>query len=152
MWSDEFDKKMRETTEGSHPAYEEKAWVKMEELLDQHLPQKRRRRFIPLLLLPLALVGTGIFFAIQQHSKSNITAENIKDSQPITSGEDVQNRKEKQAAIIAPSPEGLTNNNHSSGVAIKDGGPTNTLSRPAPKAEAAIGQKRSANKKVISQV
>jgi len=151
MWSDEFDKKMRETTEGSHPAYEERAWVKMEELLDQHLPQKRRRRFIPLLLLPLALVGTGIFFAIQQHSKSNITAENIKDSQPITSGEDVQNRKEKQAAIIAPSREGPANNTHSSGVAIKDGGPTNTLSRPAPRSEA-IGQKRSANNKVTSQV
>ena len=80
MWSDELDNKMRETTEASHPAYEERAWVKMEELLNQHLPQKRKRRFIPLLLLPLAIVGTGIFFAIQQRSESKITTENIKAS------------------------------------------------------------------------
>src|SRR4030095_3024047 len=151
MWSDELDNKMRETTEGSHPAFEERAWVKMEELLDQHLPQKRRR-FIPLLLLPLALVGTGIFFAIQQHSKNNITSENIKASQPITSREDVQNRKEKEATIIAPSPEGQTKRTNPSGVAVKDGGTTTTLNRPAPKAETEIGQKRSPDKKVISQV
>jgi len=151
MWSDELDNKMRETTEASHPAYEERAWVKMEELLDQHLPQKRKRRFIPLLLLPLAIVGTGIFFAIQQRSESKITTENIKASQPITSGEDVQNRKENKAAIIAPSPGGLTQRNERIGTEEKNMEAGNTLSKPSFKTQTASLQKTVADKTIVTQ-
>ena len=66
MWSDELDNKMKEATEGYHPAYDDKAWDKMEVLLDKHLPQEKKRRRFILLLLPLLLVGTGIFLVIQK--------------------------------------------------------------------------------------
>jgi len=149
MWSDELDNKMRETTEGSHPAYKEKAWVKMEELLDKHLPQKRRR-FIPLLLLPLAIIGTGIFFAIQQHSKTNTSTETIT-SQPITSGEEIQNKKEKQAATIAPFAEEQTRKTNRSEVVEKELGTTNAVNRQAPDTKAPLQKKRT-DKNVVSQL
>jgi hypothetical protein len=77
MWSDEIDKKIRETAEGyNHPAYDDKAWDKMEVLLDKHLPtEKKRRRFILFWLLPLALVGTGLFFILQKKPTKNVAEE-----------------------------------------------------------------------------
>ena len=35
MQFDDFDKKIKEAAEHHHPAYDEKAWDKMEKLLDQ---------------------------------------------------------------------------------------------------------------------
>ena len=75
MLSDELDRKIKETAEGYHPAYDDKAWDKMEVLLDKHLPlEKKRRRFIFLLLAPL-LVGTGIFFLVQKTGKDAVSEE-----------------------------------------------------------------------------
>ena len=61
MQSEVFDKKMKEAAENHHPAYDEKAWTKMEDLLDKHLPQEKdkKRRFIFLLFFLLLLGGTG---------------------------------------------------------------------------------------------
>jgi hypothetical protein len=105
MWSDEIDKKIRETTEGSHHAYDDKAWNKMEELLDKYLPQKRRRRFIPLFLLSLALIGTGVFFALQKQPENNVTGEKITTVEPILGQETVQNENETKTATISPALE-----------------------------------------------
>ena len=151
MWSDELDNKMRETTEGSQPAYDERAWRKMEELLDKHLPQKRRRRIIPLLLLPLALIGTGVFFAIQRQSENNITTENNKANQSITSGDEVLNSKEKDATLIAPSPDELAQRTDPSEVEIKVVGITSTPNKPVVNSPATSGQKRATDKNVVSQ-
>jgi hypothetical protein len=59
MQSEEFDKKVKEAADHHYPAYDEKAWGKMEQLLDKHLPQEKddRRRFIFFLLLFLLLGG-----------------------------------------------------------------------------------------------
>ena len=105
MWSDEIDKKIRKTTEGSHHAFDDKAWNKMEELLDKHLPQNRRRRFIALLLLPLALIGTGVYFAIQKQSKNKVTRENITAAQPIPGKETIKKETDIKTAAITPAFE-----------------------------------------------
>jgi hypothetical protein len=82
MWSDELDNKMKEATEGYQPAYDDKAWDKMEVLLDKHLPlEKKRRRFI-FLLLPLLLAGTGIFFLLQKKDGNGISKEKNTVIQP----------------------------------------------------------------------
>jgi hypothetical protein len=151
MWSDELDKKMRGATEGSYPAYEERAWVKMEKLLDQHLPQKRRRRFIPLLLVSLALVGTGIFFVIQQHSKNNVTAENIKHASPITPGEDVQNRKESGQALTTPLREGPTEQIDRTATGTKDIEAVNARVKPVAKSPIVSPQQTVASKTTVTQ-
>ena len=53
MQSEDFDKKIKEAAEHHHPAYDEKAWDKMEKKLDKHMPTEkddRRRVFFFLLL------------------------------------------------------------------------------------------------------
>ncbi|MBL7741112.1 MAG: hypothetical protein JNK14_17955 [Chitinophagaceae bacterium] len=65
MQSENFDDKLRQAAEQHHPSYDEKAWTKMEKLLDRELPQKedRRRRFLFFLLLIL-LLGGGMTWLI----------------------------------------------------------------------------------------
>src|SRR5688500_5244023 len=109
MWSDEMDNKIRKTTEGSHHAYNDKAWNKMEELLETHLPQSRRRRFIALLLLPLALISTGVYFAIQKQTKDNGTGESITAVQPIPGKETIKKEADVKTTTITPAFEKINN-------------------------------------------
>lgn len=62
MQFEKFDSKVKQAAEQHHPNYDERAWARMEKLLDRHLPQKddRRRRIIFILLLFL-LVGAGVW-------------------------------------------------------------------------------------------
>jgi hypothetical protein len=64
MQSEGFDKKMKEAAENHHPAYDEHAWARMEDLLDKHLPQEKekKRRFIFILFFFMLLGGTGYVF------------------------------------------------------------------------------------------
>jgi hypothetical protein len=77
MQFEEFNKKIKEAAEQHHPAYDEKAWQKMEKMLDKHMPQeeKDRRRIIFFLLIFL-LLGGGIFLAIDKPWQRNTTAGN----------------------------------------------------------------------------
>ncbi|HEY6502479.1 MAG TPA: hypothetical protein VIZ28_00770 [Chitinophagaceae bacterium] len=67
MQFENFDNKVRQAAEQHHPNYDERAWSKMEDLLDKHLPQKddRRRRIIFFLLLFL-LLGGGAWLLIDK--------------------------------------------------------------------------------------
>ena len=67
MLFDDLDRKIREAAEQHHPAYDERAWQKMEKLLNQHLPQQKddRRRVILLVLLFL-LIGAGAFLVVSK--------------------------------------------------------------------------------------
>ena len=67
MLFEELDKKIKDAAEQHHPAYDEKAWLKMEKLLNRHLPQQKndRRRIIFFLLLFL-LIGGGTFMVISK--------------------------------------------------------------------------------------
>lgn len=99
MWSDELDNKMKEATEGYHPAYDAKAWDKMELLLNKHLPQEKRRRRFILLLLPLLLVGTGIFYMVQKPGKNDIT----KGENAIVQSESIKKQPDQRTSIITSS-------------------------------------------------
>lgn len=59
MQFEDFDKKIKEAADQHYPAYDEKAWKKMQALLDVHLPREKddRRRIIFLLLLFFLLSG-----------------------------------------------------------------------------------------------
>src|ERR1700741_4582486 len=91
MQFEDLDKKIKEAADQHHPAYDEKAWRKMEKLLNQHLPlQKDDRRRILFLLLFL-LVGVGGFLMISQpwNKKINIdkgiAQKSTKNVQPDNS-------------------------------------------------------------------
>lgn len=97
MWSDELDNKMKEATGDHYPAYNDKAWDKMEVLLDKHLPQKKKRRRFIFLLLPLLLVGTGIFLLVQKREK-NSTARGANI--PVKSGSVKMQTDQGTTAVI----------------------------------------------------
>ena len=84
MWDDQNDKRIKDAADHYHPAYDDNAWKKMEQLLDEHLPQKKGRRwmiaFIPLLLL---LVGGIVYLAISYNSSKTSSYNSSKTSQKI---------------------------------------------------------------------
>ena len=58
MQDEEIDKLITDAANQHHPPYDDKAWGKMEALLDQHLPQKKdKRRYVFFILLFLLLGG-----------------------------------------------------------------------------------------------
>ena len=102
MSFDELDKKIKEAADNHHPSYAEKAWDKMEGLLNKHMPeekQKRRGAFILLLLLLLIAAGGGSYYIFSK-SKSNTSDITSKDnnnpaelkSQPVQQKEPVTDK------------------------------------------------------------
>ncbi len=70
---EELDKKIREAAEQHHPAYDEKAWAKMEKLLDKHLPhEKKRRRFVLWLFPFMIAAGSAVFLFRSQYNETGI--------------------------------------------------------------------------------
>jgi len=67
----ENDKIIKDAADHYHPAYDEKAWEKMEQLLNLHLPQKKKRRKIIFFLLPLLLAGGLIFYIVAENGKES---------------------------------------------------------------------------------
>ena len=63
MLDDEDDKKIKESADHYHPEYDDSAWEKMVQLLDQHLPveKERKRRFF---IMPLLLTAMCLLFLI----------------------------------------------------------------------------------------
>ncbi|MGN6194015.1 MAG: outer membrane beta-barrel protein [Ginsengibacter sp.] len=87
MLDDEYDKKIKEAAEHYHPAYDDTAWEKMEQLLDEHLPQKKERRKIFFILPSLLLVAALVFFVVMNNGK--------KDSSNIAQNVSSKNNTEK---------------------------------------------------------
>ncbi len=125
MWDDQNDKKIKEAADHYHPAYDDNAWKKMEELLDEHLPQKKGRRwiimFIPLLLL---LVGGLVYLAVSYNASPSKTSQKVEskstleNKQPVSASSDKQESNlqhdiaatEKTSAKNSGIPQAVTNN------------------------------------------
>jgi hypothetical protein len=73
MLDEENDKSIVEAANQYHPGYDESAWAKMEQMLDEHLPQKKRSRRIVFLLSLLVILCALIFFAIFENVKKQST-------------------------------------------------------------------------------
>ncbi|MEO6683535.1 MAG: hypothetical protein ABIN48_12005, partial [Ginsengibacter sp.] len=87
MQDEEYDKRIKEAADHYHPAYDDKAWEKMEQLLDQHLPQEKKKRRIIYFLLPFLLLGSIIiYFAIQNGEKDIPSGKRSVTSQESTTG------------------------------------------------------------------
>ncbi|HMR92088.1 MAG TPA: hypothetical protein PKC69_07230 [Chitinophagaceae bacterium] len=68
------------------PAYNEKAWEKMELLLDEHLPQEKKRRRAFWLLLPLLLLGPGGAYLLLSKSGTRNQDAGTKEAATFTPG------------------------------------------------------------------
>ena len=72
MPDNEMDDIIRKAAGEYHPPYNDKAWEKMEQLLDKHLPVQKDRNYRALyLLLLLLLIGDGIYFGISHFSANS---------------------------------------------------------------------------------
>jgi hypothetical protein len=94
MQSEDFDKRIRDAADNHHPAYEEKAWSKMEHLLNKHLPVEKddRRRIIFFLLLFLLVGGSAWLFISKPWQQSSSPVAGIsKEAPENTIGKDTKN-------------------------------------------------------------
>ena len=71
MQDEEMDIKIKEAANQHHPPYSDKAWEKMEKMLDKHLPQKKDRRRWFVFLLLFVLLDAAILVAIVKPWKSS---------------------------------------------------------------------------------
>lgn len=58
---DNMDELIKAASESYHPVYDDKAWEKMEVLLDKHLPQKQGRKRPAIIFILLLIGATGLF-------------------------------------------------------------------------------------------
>ncbi|HXS57437.1 MAG TPA: hypothetical protein VN726_15000 [Hanamia sp.] len=105
MLDDENDKRIKEAAEQYHPAYDDAAWEKMSQLLDEHLPQKKERKIIFFILPSLLLVAALVFFIINYSGKkdSHNVAQNLSSKQNTERSlleKPVVNSKEKSAPSL----------------------------------------------------
>jgi len=119
MSAENLDDKIKETLNQENTAYDESSWLKMQALLDKHLPEKKddRKRFI-LFMIFFLLLGSGITLLItgefSQKKKAALTQKPIihetfqsdipssnslnNENHPIqskSSKEDIENKVEK---------------------------------------------------------
>jgi hypothetical protein len=86
MLFEDFDKKIKEAAENHHPAYDVKAWSKMNKLLDRHMPvEEDDRRRIFLLLFLFILLGGGIYYFLRPGHTSSQKKE-LAVQQPVNAG------------------------------------------------------------------
>jgi len=74
MLDDEINKRIREAADQYHPGYNEQAWSKMEQMLDEHLPQKKdRRRIFFYFLFAAVLLCGGVYSVYYRNDKKEIS-------------------------------------------------------------------------------
>ncbi len=105
MQSEDFDMKIRDAAEHHHPAYDDKAWMKMEQLLDKYMPleKDRKRRFL-LILFFFLLLGGGAFVWLGTGnitgSKSAISKATIVKNEVGNKNDTDLNRGKDRSGVI----------------------------------------------------
>lgn len=125
---DHMDEWIREAANNHHPVYDDKAWEKMQALLDEHLPvkKKRKRALILFAVLSLAVLSFLLIQLIPNHPKQPLaSAPAIGPAKIITlpGGEqETAATKEKEASKIKEDGSGdqlVTGNDHKRKAQIK---------------------------------
>jgi hypothetical protein len=128
MWSDQFENTNDEESGQQLPAFQEKAWDKMLPLLDEHLPQKKKRRW-PLLFILMALLAGGAGILMLQKNKQEIVDDSsIKRDNPSITKDAATLQQSKNTNT--PGGDGETHQQ-----LIDSGGTGETLHEHLPSAE-----------------
>jgi len=100
---EETDKKITEAAENHHPSYDEKAWEKMNMLLDKHMPvqEKKKRRVAFLLFLFLITGGGAAYLLLNGDTSKKIVSATTEQSssQPTTTDNATHNQTENIESI-----------------------------------------------------
>ncbi len=81
MPDEELDNLIRDAASQHHPPYDDKAWGKMEVLLDKHMPQKKDRKKLLFFFLLFLLVGSAVYYAVENTSQKSLNAAKPKSTQ-----------------------------------------------------------------------
>jgi len=110
MLFEDLDKKIKEAADQHHPAYDEKAWQKMEKLLSHHLPQQKddRRRIIFFILLAL-LIGGGTYFTIAKPWIKKPGTEQVAQDKKINDQVAIDNESNTEKTIPTKQESDKTN-------------------------------------------
>ncbi len=62
MWSEELNNKIKQASENHIPKYDESAWIKMEALLNKHLPLKKdgRKKLFYIFFISFFIIGATL--------------------------------------------------------------------------------------------
>lgn len=119
MQFEDFDNRIKEAADNHHPTYDEKAWDKMEALLDKHMPQpgKKRRRFFFFWLFALLVLGSGAaWFLLEKpwQEEEPVTAVAPVGSEKNTDGRIIPGSTASSATengtVASPLKNAVTNN------------------------------------------
>ncbi len=97
-----MDHIIRDAAENHHPAYNDKAWEKMEAMLDKQLPQKKDKKKYIFFLLFFLLLGGGALFTVYQLNRDKVKA-------PIGMAEEKKNN-DQPGKNTAVQPAGRNDN------------------------------------------
>jgi hypothetical protein len=144
---DHMDQVIREAANNHHPAYNDKAWEKMELQLDKHLPQKKDRRRLIFFLLFFLLLGTGTFFVLTNrpgNDKSTAAEKNSGDKKEkgASTAEYVAQNSQtvKEEAQVPVSTDGSSNSDVPVVTENNDKAVTTTGNKPQAQKNDAKGQ------------
>ena len=123
MLDDENDKRIKDAADHYHPEYDDIAWQKMEQLLDEHLPVEKERKRI-FFLIPLVLFIGCILLLIGLYNWKNNPSQNglsknkrekatvtnpPDDSKKVTGQTSLESKK--NVTTIAKEKKGIEKNN-----------------------------------------
>jgi outer membrane protein W len=103
MPDEEIDNLIRDAANQHHPPYDDKAWSKMEELLDKHLPQKKDRKKYIFFILFFLLLGSAVIFTVNNEEKKKAPlSDNRQEVKSVAAAKEVtsspENNTEKTTA------------------------------------------------------
>ncbi|MBS1653835.1 MAG: hypothetical protein JSU05_03240 [Bacteroidetes bacterium] len=105
MQFEELDKRINEAASHHQPAFDTKAWEKMNQLLDKELPQKKeKKRRIFLFLLFLLPLAAGSFFILsnQSNKKPVTTLQYISKPSSFENSSTHEQELKKETGISKP--------------------------------------------------
>jgi hypothetical protein len=115
MPDEEIDNLIRDAANQHHPPYDDKAWGKMEVLLDKHLPQKKDRKKYIFFILFFLLLGSAVIFSVNNAGKKTVTvaanqqqAKSVAAAKEFTSSPD--NNPDKTTAETSGKTPSSTQN------------------------------------------
>jgi hypothetical protein len=108
MPDEEIDNLIRDAANQHHPPYDDKAWGKMEELLDKHLPQKKDRKKYIFFILFFLLLGTAVIFSVNNAGKKTTTVADNQQVKKFVAAKDFTSSPDNNADKTTAETSGKT--------------------------------------------
>lgn len=108
MQDEEMDIKIKEAASQHHPPYNDKAWMKMEKLLDKYLPLKKDRKRWFVFLLLFLLLDAAILMAILKPWRSTSPVNNETSKNKVLPEDSNPTSSNSSGTEIVPSSNSAT--------------------------------------------